>query len=274
MTNTQLRIISAIVMMALFVTLNILGQTPLLVFIFVIGIIVNDEIMVNFIKSRRFSSGYNGTQLIFIISYLFFQFIDVNFSYFQTIVNAGLVINVLMIMYLFYEKNESKTIKRILDVYPFAIGILSAVLINNIALIIQFPKWSVLLWGLILLNFSVDIAAWFFGKNFGKHKLWEAVSPKKTIEGAIGGVITSSILFSIYWTIFIGELSFSLGINFILLTCCAQIGDLVQSKLKRQYNIKDSSNLIPGHGGVYDRIDSLLFVTPLYLYTVINFYQL
>ena len=73
MTNTQLRIISAIVMMALFVTLNILGQTPLLVFIFVVGIIVNDEIMVNFIKSRRFSSGYNGTQLIFIISYLFFH---------------------------------------------------------------------------------------------------------------------------------------------------------------------------------------------------------
>jgi len=58
--------------------------------------------------------------------------------------------------------------------------------------------------------------------------------------------------------------------SFLIIACCAQLGDLIQSKMKRQFNIKDSSNLIPGHGGMYDRVDSLLFVAPLFLFVIRN----
>jgi phosphatidate cytidylyltransferase len=109
-----------------------------------------------------------------------------------------------------------------------------------------------------------DTGAWFFGKNFGKHKLWPSVSPKKTVEGFVGGLITSSLCGLLYWHLFLGKISWGLWLFFILVGICAQVGDLIQSKFKRQFNIKDSSNIIPGHGGVYDRVDSLLFVIPLF----------
>jgi phosphatidate cytidylyltransferase len=112
----------------------------------------------------------------------------------------------------------------------------------------------------------VDTFAYFTGKKFGKHKLWEAVSPKKTIEGAIGGVLSSVILTCLYWNHFVSAVTPYTAIIFFIIACFSQVGDLVQSKLKRQFDIKDSSTLIPGHGGVYDRVDSLLFVAPFFAF--------
>src|SRR5690606_8477736 len=124
----------------------------------------------------------------------------------------------------------------------------------------------------MILNFMVDTAAYFSGKKFGKHKLWEAVSPKKTVEGLIGGVFFSVLFTSIYWNYFIEEITVFSIIFFIIIALSSQVGDLAQSKLKRQFEIKDSSSLIPGHGGVYDRVDSLMFVAPLYaFYLMANF---
>jgi phosphatidate cytidylyltransferase len=111
-----------------------------------------------------------------------------------------------------------------------------------------------------------DTAAYFSGKKFGKHKLWESVSPKKTIEGLVGGVLFSVLITSLFWNYFIAPVKIGTILIFLLVACCSQLGDLVQSKLKRQFEIKDSSHLIPGHGGVYDRIDSLMFVSPIYAF--------
>jgi phosphatidate cytidylyltransferase len=98
------------------------------------------------------------------------------------------------------------------------------------------------------------------------------VSPKKTIEGLIGGVFFSVLATSLYWNYFIEELDALTVFFFTVIACCSQVGDLAQSKLKRQFEIKDSSSLIPGHGGVYDRVDSLMFVAPLYaFYLMANF---
>jgi phosphatidate cytidylyltransferase len=118
----------------------------------------------------------------------------------------------------------------------------------------------------------VDTAAYFTGKKFGKHKLWEAVSPKKTIEGLIGGVFFSVLATSLYWNAFVDKVNVFTVLFFTFVACCSQVGDLAQSKLKRQFEIKDSSSLIPGHGGVYDRVDSLMFVAPFYaFYLMANF---
>ncbi|MDE0536182.1 phosphatidate cytidylyltransferase [Tenacibaculum sp. L6] len=120
---------------------------------------------------------------------------------------------------------------------------------------------------IMLLIWTNDSFAFLVGKNFGKHKLFEKVSPKKTIEGFIGGVV-----FSIIVGIIIGQYSgvFS-TLNWIIIAVIVAVfgslGDLVESKFKRQANVKDSGTIMPGHGGLLDRLDSLFFLAPfVYLY--------
>jgi len=120
---------------------------------------------------------------------------------------------------------------------------------------------------LIILIWVNDSFAFFVGKNLGKRKLFESVSPKKTIEGFFGGVLFSLIAAFIL-SFFCDFLSLT---NLIVISLIASIlgtaGDLVESKFKRQANTKDSGTIMPGHGGILDRLDSLLFVAPfVYLY--------
>ncbi len=125
--------------------------------------------------------------------------------------------------------------------------------------------WMFLLLGSLWLG---DTAAFFFGRRFGRHKLAPAVSPKKTIEGFVGGFIgtfLAAAIFKIFWMPGVDIIHF-LVIS-ILIALFGQLGDLVESLWKRSLGIKDSSAIIPGHGGVLDRFDSLLFAAPvLYLY--------
>lgn len=120
---------------------------------------------------------------------------------------------------------------------------------------------------IIVLIWTNDSFAFLVGKNFGKTKLFERVSPKKTIEGFIGGLV-----FSIIIGCLIGKYSGTFSIlNWIIIALIVSIfgtfGDLVESKFKRQANVKDSGNIMPGHGGMLDRLDSLFFLAPfVYLY--------
>ena len=129
--------------------------------------------------------------------------------------------------------------------------------------------------GYVLLMFTAisltDIAAYFIGTRFGKHKLWEVISPKKTIEGAVGGAIFAILSAVIVGYIVHLELWQSLLAGFVI-TLAAQFGDLFESMLKRDAGTKDSSNILPGHGGFLDRSDSYVFtvaVTYYFFYYVI-----
>lgn len=271
MSNTQLRIISAVVLAIIVGVVIAFGETSSLVFIGIIGLLVVDEVVVNFLEFKRKHIGYILAQAIFFTGYSFFNFIDYNIGYVKAFNNLGIGLCILMLMYLFVTKHESKAILKFLKSYTFLLGGILLLPFLNLSFLVHKNNWTLILLGLIILNFSVDISAWFWGKNFGKHKLWPAVSPKKTIEGFVGGVLSSVVLTLIYWTLTIGNSSTEIVLCFFTIACCSQLGDLVQSKMKRQFEIKDSSNLIPGHGGVYDRVDSLLFVAPLYLWLIINF---
>lgn len=116
----------------------------------------------------------------------------------------------------------------------------------------------------LLITWASDSGAYFIGRTFGKRKLWPDISPNKTIAGFYGG-IASAILVA---AVFLFVLDFRVPVLWVLasaaiLSVAGQIGDLAESALKRHYNVKDSGNLLPGHGGILDRTDSWLFVFPL-----------
>ena len=125
---------------------------------------------------------------------------------------------------------------------------------------------KILIWFVLIASWGSDIFAYFIGRHFGKHKL-TAVSPNKTVEGAVAGVV-GAILLGILFAILCNTIC-GVGINYLLIGCImavlsivGQIGDLAASSIKRYCEIKDFSELIPGHGGMLDRIDSIIFVLP------------
>lgn len=150
--------------------------------------------------------------------------------------------------------------------YTF-IGILYVVFcIMFVAFIDGMPNGKILIWYALFAAWGTDISAYVVGKYFGKHK-FSKVSPKKSIEGCIGGVVGAIILMLVYtyiantyWGMNYGYLQ--IGVIGIVLSLIGQIGDFAASTIKRFVDIKDYSNLIPGHGGMLDRIDSLIFLAP------------
>ena len=124
-----------------------------------------------------------------------------------------------------------------------------------------------------------DAFAYFVGIRFGKHKLCPTISPKKSIEGAVGGLVGTAIVFLIYAIVLNNYHGFDIQYWQIILfglvaSLFAQIGDLVASSIKRFVNTKDFGSCFPGHGGVLDRIDSVLFVAPVIYYGVLMFESL
>ncbi|WP_159022815.1 phosphatidate cytidylyltransferase [Formosa sp. L2A11] len=125
---------------------------------------------------------------------------------------------------------------------------------------------SILL-GSFILVWVNDTFAFFVGKNFGKQKLFEKISPKKTVEGFIGGLFFSCVA-SYFIATFTNTLNFNQWLILsIIVSVFGTLGDLVESKFKRQVNVKDSGVIMPGHGGLLDRLDSIIFASPfIYLF--------
>lgn len=120
-----------------------------------------------------------------------------------------------------------------------------------------------------------DTFAYFTGVFIGKHKLIPRISPKKTVEGSIGGIVFCVIAFTVYGLIL--KKYFSVDVNFPVLlavgfamSIISQIGDLVASAIKRSFGIKDYGNIFPGHGGVLDRFDSIMILSPFLLFAAEN----
>lgn len=150
--------------------------------------------------------------------------------------------------------------------YTF-IGIFYVVFfIMFVAFIDGMPNGKILIWYALIAAWGTDIFAYIIGKYFGKHK-FSKVSPKKSIEGCIGGTLAAVILMLVYtyiantyWGMSYSYLQ--IGVIGVVLSLIGQIGDFSASSIKRYVDIKDFSNLIPGHGGMLDRIDSLIFLAP------------
>ncbi|AXF55108.1 phosphatidate cytidylyltransferase [Salicibibacter kimchii] len=111
---------------------------------------------------------------------------------------------------------------------------------------------------------ATDTGAYLFGRKFGKRPLWPKISPKKTVEGAMGGFLlafATSFIFASFWPPFASLWATFFAV--LVISVAGQCGDLVESAIKRYYNVKDSGKILPGHGGILDRFDSLIFVFPV-----------
>ena len=125
---------------------------------------------------------------------------------------------------------------------------------------------SGMIWIFLLLAviFAGDTSAYYVGSYLGRHKLSPAVSPGKTIEGSIGGLAANLVVGAIGKYFFLPEIPWGLCLLFFIAVGVAgQVGDLFESELKRSSGIKDSGGILPGHGGILDRIDALLFASPV-----------
>lgn len=273
MSNTTVRIISGLILALLVTSCMFIGTKATLVGIGIIGPVLIDEIITNFYEQPRTSKRYVLAQILYLLGYWFFNFYQISHSSFSFWISAGLILDVLLSVYLFVIYKKSETLLKIFRATSWGVGIFSLIPLLCLSYVTHFDNWRVLFVALLLLNFSVDTFAYFTGRKFGKHKLWESVSPKKTVEGALGGVFCSVALTSVYWHHLVEKIDPFTIFVFTFIACCSQIGDLAQSKLKRQFEIKDSSTLIPGHGGVYDRVDSLLFVAPLFAFFLLAKFQ-
>ena len=116
----------------------------------------------------------------------------------------------------------------------------------------------------LLVVWTTDSGAYFVGRKLGKKKLWPEISPNKTIEGFVGGIIVAVVFACIMQFIYpLTDSWLALIVMTIIASIFGQLGDLVESAIKRHYDVKDSGKILPGHGGILDRFDSLLFVLPL-----------
>jgi len=129
-------------------------------------------------------------------------------------------------------------------------------------------RYLIMLLGTIWL---CDTAAYSAGSKLGRRKLAPQISPNKTVEGALAGFVTSLISFVALGRIFLPELSLAMALaSGAIVGVFGQLGDLVESRFKRDAGVKDTSSILPGHGGLLDRFDSLIFVSP-FLYTLLYF---
>tara|TARA_B110001454_G_C12711974_1_gene431101 strand:+ start:293 stop:1117 length:825 start_codon:yes stop_codon:yes gene_type:complete len=185
----------------------------------------------------------NSSQTIFIVlgitTLITHLFLTLNLFKLRKISNKSLIHQQLPLLYV---------------ILPFSLIALIPSIIKN-----TYNPYIIL--GILLIIWSNDTFAYLIGKNFGKRKLFEKVSPKKTIEGFLGG-LTAGTIVAIILALNTNSLNiFNWVILSIIISIFGSIGDLVASKFKREAKIKDSSNLIPGHGGFLDRLDSLIFIS-------------
>ncbi len=182
------------------------------------------------------------------------------------LVSAVLVWFVILFWLIMYERgkleiNLSQTIRILLGFLLLTVFFLS---IATIVLTFEYDRESILV--LFLLIWGADIAAYFTGKAWGKNKLAPKISPGKSWQGVGGALIMTIFIVIIVWLImnYTANLLPKLMLLSLLVVILSVVGDLFESLLKRQVGIKDSGNLLPGHGGVLDRIDSMISASPVY----------
>lgn len=260
-----IRIVSGVIGLPLLIALVYFGGIPLKVACLGGSIIGMFEIYRAFSKKIK-PVHYIG--FIFAIFYWLFilEIINVN-NYFNIFVSLFIVV---LLIFSVVQHKSTNTYEIMETFFGF---FYVCFLLSHIYLVREFEYGKFFVWLIFISAFGCDTGAYFAGITLGKHKLIPNLSPKKTVEGAIGGIAAATILSLIYGLIVNNCFEF-VGVNAIRLcimtgivgSVLSQIGDLAASAIKRANGIKDYGNLIPGHGGILDRFDSVILTAPAVYY--------
>lgn len=260
------RVVSAIVMIAIFVPFLIMGGIPFAVVMGIISLMGLYELLHIRESKKQFPKLMKLFAYIMVIFFTMLNCTSNDFQYNISYKVVSFIIFMFVVPMVFINDNKKYNLNDAL----FLVGsILFVGLSFNLLLVTRNISISYIIY-LFLITIITDTFALFTGMLIGKHKLAPEISPKKTIEGAIGGSVMGTIVASAFYITVINPAASLVLVILLtaLLTAVGQIGDLAFSSIKRYYGVKDFSNLIPGHGGILDRFDSIVFVTMAFVILV------
>lgn len=253
------RIISGIVMV------------PLLLIIYFGGIpLLAAAALIAYVGVTEFYNGFENmgvhpskpiAYVMITILYARHLFLGVN----HTFLMAWVILSMMVSMIYGWKITERKPY----DAVATLTALVYIVLFSYHIVIIDNTPYPKMTWLVVIAAFGSDIMAYFTGYFLGKHKMAPNLSPKKTIEGAVGGVVGSAVLCGIFGYFFYPTMMVHCMIIGVLGGMVAEAGDLTASMFKRGMGIKDYGHLIPGHGGIMDRFDSVIFVAPAVCYYIL-----
>lgn len=249
------RILSALIMLVIIIPILIKGGVLFSLTTAAIGLLGFKELLDLKEKEIPFF-----VKIIAIFSFLYLTLSNLENKtlFYANYKSITLILFFILVPLVIYRDNKKYDIEDAL----FLIGSIFflGVAFNYLIVVRQFSLYYLIF--LLLITIITDTFAHLTGTLIGKHKLCPSISPNKTVEGFIGGVVFGTFVSTVFY-ISVFEYTGSLIVLVLivmLLSVIGQLGDLVFSSIKRHFNIKDFSNLIPGHGGILDRLDSILFV--------------
>ncbi|GGM21660.1 phosphatidate cytidylyltransferase [Paraliobacillus quinghaiensis] len=253
----KIRIITAIIAILLFFPLVIIGGLPFKLIMFVIGSIGLLELL----QMRKMTRFPIPTIFSFILLWVLLLQVNQESFFLQFKIDNSEIMLLIVLVLLGY----TVLVKNKLTFEDAGFIVISAIYVGlGFYYFMETREIGLeyIFYGIVII-LATDTGAYFCGKAFGKRKLWPEISPNKTIEGAIGGIVLACIVAVIFQLIFpVHSSMFVVLIVTVFASMFGQVGDLVESAFKRYYDVKDSGKLLPGHGGILDRFDSWLFVFP------------
>ncbi len=256
------RIISAIVAIIICTPIVIIGKLPFFIGASILGLIGFMELINAKEKEKKIPVVMKMIGVVLFVLIMMYEWGHKRLSY--TLSDLLIFIILLTIMpIVFFNKKKEYDISD--ATFLFGSIVFLGVAFNNFVTIRMMDLYIFIY--LLLITIMSDTFAYFVGRKFGKHKMCPSVSPNKTWEGFVGGLTISTIVSTLFYHFLVGEESILLLILItILLSIIGALGDLVFSSIKRHFGIKDYGNIMPGHGGVLDRLDSILFVILAFSY--------
>ncbi len=253
------RIVSAVIGLPFLLAVIIAGEIPLFIAFLVISLIALREFY-NACKNKFTPMeivGYIGSVIILTVINFALQ-LSYIFMLFSMLV---IILNTMKLIY----NNKYNFVDISITLYSL---IYIPFLLGHVLLIFKQPN-NIVIWLVFITAWGTDTLAYFSGYLFGKKKLCPSISPKKTVEGAIGGTLGSMVISLVFGYLFLRNHLFVVALIGILGSTAAQVGDLSASLIKRYLGIKDFGDIMPGHGGILDRFDSILFTAPTIYYILI-----